>query len=65
MPSSQSSRVFQRPAKEIYGPLGGTFNEQKLRWRMPNGGRISFAYLDNVKDAGEYQRRNVTDAWVE
>jgi hypothetical protein len=22
-------------SKEIYGRLGGTFNEQKLRWRMP------------------------------
>jgi hypothetical protein len=52
-------------SKEIYGRLGGTFNEQKLRWRMPNGGRVSFAYLDSVKDADEYQGRNVTDAWVE
>src|ERR1022692_847405 len=26
-------------SKEIYGPLGGKFNESKLRWRMPNGGR--------------------------
>ena len=52
-------------SKEIYGPLGGRFNEQKLRWRMPNGGRVSFAYLDGVTDADEYQGRNVTDAWVE
>ena len=52
-------------SKEIYGPLGGRFNEQKLRWRMPNGGRVSFAYLENVKDANEYQGRNVTDGWVE
>src|SRR6476620_2112718 len=52
-------------SKEIYGPLGGMFNEQKLRWRMPNGGRVSFAYLDSVTDADEYQGRNVTDAWVE
>jgi hypothetical protein len=22
-------------SKEIYGPLGGKFNEAKLRWRMP------------------------------
>src|SRR5436190_1997775 len=47
-------------SKEIYLRLGGTFNEQKLRWRMPNGGRVSFAYLDSVKDADEYQGRNVT-----
>ena len=52
-------------SKEIYGPLGGKFNEAKLRWRMPNGGRVSFAYLENVKDAEAYQGRNVTDAWVE
>src|ERR1700736_6096041 len=38
-------------SKEIYAPLGGKFNEAKLRWRMPNGGRMSFAYLENIKDA--------------
>ena len=52
-------------SKQIYGPLGGKFNETKLRWRMPNGGRASFAYLDSVEDAQEYQGRNVTDAWIE
>ena len=52
-------------SKQIYGPLGGRFNESKLRWRMPNGGRMQFAYLENVGDAEAYQGRNVTDAWVE
>ena len=52
-------------SKEIFGPLGGKFNESKLRWRMPNGGRVNFGYLDNVEDANEYQGRNVTDAWIE
>lgn len=52
-------------SKDIYKPLGGKYNESKLIWRMPNGGRVSFAYLDSVKDAEEYQGRNVTDAWVE
>jgi terminase large subunit-like protein len=52
-------------SREIYGALGGRFNEGKLTWRMPHGGRIGFAYLDGVKDADEYQGRNVTDAWVE
>ena len=52
-------------SKEIYGRLGGKFSEQRLRWRMPQGGRVSFAYLENVKDADEYQGRNLTDAWVE
>lgn len=52
-------------SSEIYGPLGGNFNEAKLRWRMPNGGRVAFRYLENIKDADEYQGRNVTDAWIE
>ena len=52
-------------SKQIYTPLGGKFNESKLIWRMPNGGRVAFAYLDSVDDAQEYQGRNLTDAWVE
>lgn len=52
-------------SKDIFKPLGGKFNESKLIWRMPNGGRVAFAYLDSIKDAEEYQGRNVTDAWVE
>jgi hypothetical protein len=52
-------------SKQIYGPLGGKFNESKLIWRMPNGGRIGFGYLDSVADAQEYQGRNLTDAWIE
>lgn len=52
-------------SKQIFGPIGGKFNEAKLRWRMPNGGRVSFAYLDSIDDAQEYQGRNVTDAWIE
>ena len=52
-------------SKQIYGPLGGKFNESKLIWRMPHGGRVAFAYLDGVDDAQEYQGRNLTDVWVE
>lgn len=52
-------------SKQIFGPLGGKFNETKLIWRMPNGGRVAFAYLDSVSDAQEYQGRNVTDVWIE
>lgn len=52
-------------SKQIYGPIGGRFNESKLVWRMPGGGRVGFAYLDNVGDANEYQGRNLTDAWID
>src|SRR5580704_13384581 len=50
-------------SKEIYTPLGAKWASP--RWRMPNGGRIGFAYLDSIDDAQQYQGRNVTDAWVE
>lgn len=52
-------------SKQIFGPLGGKFNESKLIWRMPRGGRVAFAYLDSVDDAQEYQGRNLTDVWIE
>jgi hypothetical protein len=52
-------------SREIYRPLGGKFNESKLTWRMPNGGRVAFGYLENVGDAMAYQGRNLTDVWVE
>ena len=51
-------------SKEIYGPLGGRYIENR-GWRMPNGGRVSFKYLENNDDADHWQGRNVTDAWVE
>jgi terminase large subunit-like protein len=51
-------------SKEIYAPLGGRYIENK-GWRMPNGGRVTFKYLESPEDAKEYQGRNVTDAWVE
>ena len=51
--------------KQIYLPLGAKFTEKPPRFRMPNGGRISFSYLENVDDAADYQGRNVSDAWVE
>lgn len=60
-----SSEDAVERSKQIFGPLGGKFNETKLIWRMPNGGRCAFAYLDRVTDADEYQGRNVTDTWIE
>jgi len=64
-PSVVSAEDAIERSKEIYQPLGGRFNESKLRWRMPNGGRIAFSYLETVHDADIYQGRNVTDVWVE
>lgn len=52
-------------ARSIYEPLGAKWNASKLIFRMPHGGRISFKYLESVRDAEEYQGRNISDAWVE
>jgi hypothetical protein len=53
-------------SKQIYGPLGGSFvGSPQPTWRMPNGGRVSFRYLENVDDAQEWQGRNLTDVWIE
>lgn len=52
-------------AKQLYIPLGARFTEKPLRFRMPNGGKITFAYLENEADAEHYQGRNLSDAWVE
>jgi terminase large subunit-like protein len=53
-------------SKEIYGPLGGRFVGSPFpHWKMPNGGRVAFAYMESIEDANAYQGRNLTDAWVE
>jgi hypothetical protein len=62
--ATSSEDAIER-SKELYGPLGGRFNSARNVWRMPNGGRVSFGYLDGVQDANQYQGRNLTDVWVE
>jgi len=54
-------------AKQIYRPLGAklVLAGNRPTFRFPDGGRISFRYLENAMDAQEYQGRNVTDVWVE
>lgn len=62
--TTSSDDAIER-AKEIYLPLGAKFNETKLVFRMPHGGRVSFGYLDNERDADAQQGKNLTDAWIE
>lgn len=64
-PTSVSWDDAVERSKAIFGPLGGKFNETKLTWRMPRGGRARFAYLERVSDADQYQGKNVTDVWIE
>jgi len=73
--SAFNARMFRRTvvssedaierSKQIFGPLGGKFDSTKSMWRMPNGGRVGFAYLDSIDDADHQQGKNLTDAWVE
>jgi Phage terminase large subunit len=52
-------------AKQIYIPLGAKFTDKPARFRMPNGGRVGFGYLDNLDDAHHQQGKNLTHAWIE
>lgn len=52
-------------SKQIFGPLGAKFNETSKMWRMPQGGRVGFAYLDSLDDAANQQGKNLTDGWIE
>lgn len=52
-------------SKQIYGPLGGHYVDQKKTWVFPHGGRLRFRPMDRVDDAAKYQGQNVSDACIE
>ena len=52
-------------SRAIYGPLGWVFHEQDKVWRVPNGARLRFAYLERDADAEVYQGHNYTRIYVE
>lgn len=53
-------------AKALFLPLGARFVGSPLpRFKMPNGGRVLFSYLDSTIDAEGQQGKNLTDIWVE
>jgi hypothetical protein len=52
-------------SKQIFGPLGWSYNSSNLTWRGKHGGRVGFRYLDKVTDADEWQGRNLSDVWIE
>lgn len=60
----QLQEVIAR-SKQLFRPLGASYNEQKKEWRMPGGGRLKFAYLENDSDAEEYQGHNYTRVYIE
>lgn len=52
-------------SKQIYGPLGAKYNDQKSMWTFPNGARLRFAYLEKDRDANAYQGHSYTRVYVE
>jgi hypothetical protein len=64
-PTAKSWDDAWNRSKQIFGPLGGKPNEQRLTWKMPHGGRCQFSFLDRVDDADNYQGKNITDVWIE
>lgn len=60
----QLTEVIER-TKEIFPKLGAKYNEQKSQWRMANGARLKFVYLERDVDAEEYQGHSYTRVYVE
>lgn len=60
----QLAEVIAR-TKQLFPKLGGKYNEQKAEWRMANGARLKFVYLERDSDAEEYQGHNYTRVYVE
>lgn len=52
-------------ARRIYTPLGASFTTTPARVIMPNGARLSFAYLERDSDAEAYQGHSYTRVYVE
>ena len=60
----QLAEVIAR-TKQIFPKLGAKYNEQRSEWKMANGARLKFVYLERDSDAEEYQGHNYTRVYVE
>jgi hypothetical protein len=60
----QLAEVIAR-TKQIFPKMGAKYNEQRAEWRMANGARLKFVYLERDSDAEEYQGHNYTRVYVE
>lgn len=52
-------------ARQLYRPVGASYNGTEKRFEFPSGARISFGYLDRREDAEGFQGANITEAWIE
>lgn len=60
----QLSEVIAR-TKQIFPKLGAKYNETKSEWKMANGARLRFVYLERDSDAEEYQGHSYTRVYIE
>jgi hypothetical protein len=51
--------------EQIFPKLGAKYNKQESQWTMPGGGRLKFRYIEQDKDAEEYQGHSYTRVYVE
>jgi hypothetical protein len=56
--------TFER-ARDIYGRIGAHATYSPRRFTMPNGARITYAYLERDSDAEVYQGSSFTRVYVE
>ncbi len=56
--------TFER-ARIIYAKLGAQFTLAPMRVQMPNGARLTFAYLERDADAEQYQGASYSRIYVE
>lgn len=56
--------TFER-ARALFGPIGASFTTVPMRCVMPNGARLTFAYLERDADAESYQGHSYTRVYVE
>lgn len=56
--------LFER-GRVIYSQVGGQFTLNPLRVTMPNGARLTFAYLERDADADQYQGHSYTRIYIE
>jgi hypothetical protein len=52
-------------ARNVFSKIGATSTFTPLRITMPNGARLTFAYLERDPDADQYQGHNYTRIYVE
>jgi len=60
----QLAEVIAR-TKQLFPKIGAKYNEQKHEWKMRNGARLKFAYLEKDSDAEEYQGHSYTRVYIE